>query len=182
MLLENVIEFIETDRLSFRFTSAGLNYLSLRNLNEGKIINLRKILNGEETASCQASLIIEETLNFLGTGYHNMKLDLTGLTIFQQAVLNEVRKVAAGEISTYKKIAENMGKPGAAQAVGGAVSKNPVAYFIPTHRILPQKGLIICKSGAGHLREKLLIHEGHNLEKISRGIICAGKNCEKHGW
>lgn len=182
MLLENIIKFLETDKLSFTFTSIGLKFLSLKNLSGEKVINLEKILNGEETASQQAILIIKETSNFLETGHHNLQLDLAELTVFQQAVLNEVIKVAPGETSTYKKLAETMGKPGAAQAVGSAVSKNPVAYFIPTHRILPQKGLVICRSGAGHLREKLLIHEGHDLEKIGSGLICAGKNCEKHAW
>ncbi len=180
MILENIIEFLETDRISYTFTPIGLKYLSLRKLSGEKTINLRKILSGEETGSHQVNLIIKETSDFLETGYHNMRLDLTGLTVFQQAVLNEVIKVAAGEIFTYKELAENIGKPGAAQAVGSAVAKNPVAYFIPTHRILPQKGLIMCKSGAGYLREKLLEHEGHDLGKISSGIICAGKNCEKH--
>ena len=182
MLLEGIIEFLETDKLSFTFTSIGLKCLSLRNLSGETIIDLGKILAGEEAASQQTIHIIKETSNFLETGYHNMQLDLTGLTVFQQAVLNEVMKVAPGKTSTYKSLAENMGKPGAAQAVGSAVSKNPVAYFIPTHRILPQKGLIVCRSGAGHLREKLLIHEGHDLEKIGSGLICAGKNCEKHAW
>jgi O-6-methylguanine DNA methyltransferase len=182
MLLEDIIEFLETDKLGFTFTQIGLKSLSLRNPEGEEIINLRKILNGKKTVSHQANLIIKETSNFLEMGYHNMKLDLTKLTIFQQTVLNNVAKVAAGETSTYKKIAEIMGKPGAAQAVGGAVSKNPVAYFIPTHRILPERGLVVCRSGAGYLREKLLVHEGHDLEKISSGIICAGKNCEKHSW
>ncbi len=182
MLLEKIIEFLETDKLSFTFTPIGLKCLSLRNLSGEKIIDLSKILIGEERADQQAILIIEETSNFLETGFHKMKLDLTGLTFFQQRVLNEVIKVAPGETSTYKKLAEALGKPGAAQAVGGAVSKNPVAYFIPTHRILPQKGLIRCRSGTGHLREKLLVNEGHNLENIGSGLICAGKNCEKHVW
>lgn len=180
--LVNIIEFLETDMISFTFTSNGLKYLSLRNLIGEKTINLKKILNGVAAADPQARLVIDETSNFLKTGYHNMKLDLTELTVFQQTILNEVMKVSPGETSTYKKLAEAIGKPGAAQAVGGAVSKNPVAYFIPTHRILPQKGLIICRSGAGHLREKLLLHEDHDLEKISSGTICAGKNCEKHSW
>ncbi len=182
MNLERIIEFLETDWLSFTFTDQGLKYLSLRKQNGEETVYMRRVLKGEETASRYARLIFKETLDFLEVGRHSMMLDLTGLTIFQQAVLNEVVKVAPGEISTYKRLAEAIGKPGAAQAVGSAVSKNPVAYFIPTHRILPQKGLIICRSGAGHLREKLLMHEGHDIEKISSGFICAGKNCEKHGW
>ena len=70
-----------------------------------------------------------------------------------------------------------IGKPGAAQAVGSAVSKNPVSYFLPTHRIIPQKGIGTCKSGAGFLREKLLIHEGHDIEKLKGNYTCTRNKC-----
>jgi O-6-methylguanine DNA methyltransferase len=182
MEIEEIIEFLKTDKLSFTFTAKGLKYLSLKNYDGEEIADLTKILNGQASLSHNASLVIRETSFFLETGYHSLDLDLTELTPFQQAVLHEVSKVPPGKTFTYKNLAEAMGKPGAAQAVGSAISKNPVCYFIPSHRILPQKGLIICRSGVGHLREKLLKHEGHDIEKIGSKLICSGKNCEKHGW
>ncbi|NMA55567.1 MAG: hypothetical protein GX952_06505 [Firmicutes bacterium] len=46
--------------------------------------------------------------------------------------------------------------PRIAQAVGNAIGRNPVSYFLPTHRIFPQHGLGICKTSAGHSGKKLL--------------------------
>ncbi|NLJ77791.1 MAG: MGMT family protein, partial [Tissierellia bacterium] len=88
------------------------------------------------------------------------------LTPFQQTVLDAVGRIEPGDICTYKELSEMLGKPGAARAIGNAIARNPVSYFIPTHRVLPQSGIGICRSGAGFLREKLLVSEGHNLEEL----------------
>lgn len=180
MEINKIIEFLETDRLSVTFSSKGLKYLSLRASNGDEIIDLKNFAEGKEPVNPMVSLLIRETSNFLETGSHNMVLDLTELTAFQQAVLSEVSKINVGEICTYKELAEILGKPGAAQAVGSAVAKNPVFYFIPTHRVLPQKGLIICRSGAGLLREKLLQHEGHDIEKIRSNKVCSRRCSMMH--
>lgn len=182
MRLENIITFLETEKLNFTFSQNGLTFLSLRRPGGKRTANINKIEKGEEPLDDQTKRIIEETSNFLDTGRHGMKLDLSALSDFQRAVLNEVQKIAPGQLSTYKKLAEALGKPGAAQAVASAMTKNPVIYFIPTFRVLPQKGVILCRTGAGHLREKLLMHEGHDLKKIGSGLVCPGKNCAKHGW
>ena len=106
-----------------------------------------------------------------------MILDLTDFTAFQQTVFDAASKINLGDICTYKELAEAIGKPGAAQAVGSAVAKNPVSYFIPTHRVLPQKGIGICRSGAGFLREKLLTLEGHDIEMLRGNYVCNRKKC-----
>ncbi len=116
-------------------------------------------------------------MNFLETGTHNMPLDLSNLTLFQQKVLNAISEIGPGHVFSYKEVGEIIGKPGAAQAVGSATSKNPVSYFIPTHRVLPKIGIGICKSGAGYLREKLLILEGHDIEKLKGNYICKVNKC-----
>ena len=122
-------------------------------------------------------MLVKETLNFVETGTHNMILDLTDFTAFQQTVFDAASKINLGDICTYKELAEAIGKPGAAQAVGSAVAKNPVSYFIPTHRVLPQKGIGICRSGAGFLREKLLTLEGHDIEMLRGNYVCNRKKC-----
>ena len=106
-----------------------------------------------------------------------MPLDLADFTEFQQNVFRIVSNIEPGRIITYMGIAEILGKPGAAQAVGSAVARNPVSYFLPTHRVLPKKGLGICRSGAGYLREKLLEHEGHDLSKLRGNYVCTRKKC-----
>lgn len=82
-----------------------------------------------------------------------------------------------GKVLVTQRLAEMLGKPGAAQAVGSAVARNPVSYFLPTHRVLPQKGIGICKSGAGFLREKLLVLEGHDLAQLRGNYVCKREKC-----
>ena len=139
-------------------------------------MDLRSPFNGGERGYIEKR-ILEETLAFLNTGRHHMPLDLTDFTDFQQDVFNAVGQIEPGVVVNYKDIAEILGKPGAAQAVGSAVAKNPVSYFLPTHRVIPQKGIGICRSGAGHLREKLLIHEGHDISTLRGNYVCTRNKC-----
>lgn len=176
MEIEKIIDFLETDTLSVTFSPVGLKYLSLRNNLGEEIIDLKNYRKNKEE-NPMVHLLIKETLNFLETGVHNMILDLRDLTLFQQTVLEAVGEISPGTICSYKRLAEILGKPGAAQAVGSAVGKNPIAYFIPTHRVLPKRGIGICRSGAGFLREKLLIHEGHNIEELRGNYVCSRNNC-----
>lgn len=176
MQVNKIIDFLETDIISVTFSSNGLKYLSLKNNNGNELIDLKKFSEGKEQ-NPMISLLVKETLNFLEKGTHNMMLDLTDFTPFQQTVFDAVGKISVGNICTYKGLAEAIGKPGAALAVGSAVAKNPVSYFIPTHRVLPQKGIVICRSGAGFLREKLLILEGHDIEKLRGNYVCKRKKC-----
>lgn len=186
MEIENLIDFLETKTMSATFSSRGLQYLSLRNDKGDRLIDLElhDKKRGQDPRK-QNSLkmdplekqLLRETVNFLETGKHAMPLDLAAFTDFQQRVFEAVSGIEPGQITTYKGIAEILGKPGAAQAVGSAVAKNPVSYFLPTHRVLPQRGIGICRSGAGFLREKLLVHEGHDLSKLRGNYLCTRKKC-----
>lgn len=171
-----IIDFLETDVISFDFSDDGLKYLSLKDISVYEHINLNSI-NKEIECNQVKKFIIDETISFLKTGSHNMILDFSDFTQFQQDVFNAVSKVKPGTICSYKGIGEMIGKPGAAQAVGSAVARNPVSYFLPTHRIVPQRGIGTCKSGAGFLKEKLLKHEGHEIEKLKGNYICTRNKC-----
>ncbi|NLA27038.1 MAG: MGMT family protein, partial [Firmicutes bacterium] len=165
MQIEEIIEFLETDRLSATFSPLGLKFLSLKADRGDRNIDLQHA-GSEAEPDSEVKLILEETANLLKQGRHSMPLDLTDFTGFQQDVFKTVSEIEPGCITTYKGIAEIMGKPGAARAVGSAIAKNPVSYFLPTHRVLPQRGIGICRTGAGYLREKLLAHEGHDLSRL----------------
>lgn len=68
-----------------------------------------------------------------------LKLVLKG-TPFQRAVWRALLDIAPGTTSTYQAIAQAIGKPTASRAVGGAVGRNPVSFFIPCHRVLASNG------------------------------------------
>ena len=62
-------------------------------------------------------------------------------TNFQIKVWEALLKIAPGNVTTYKKIAQLIDCPQAVRAVGNAVGKNPVAYLIPCHRVIRGMGL-----------------------------------------
>jgi AraC family transcriptional regulator, regulatory protein of adaptative response / methylated-DNA-[protein]-cysteine methyltransferase len=61
-------------------------------------------------------------------------------TNFQIQVWRALLKIPFGEMTTYQGLAERMGRPTAARAVGNAVGKNPVGYLIPCHRVIRESG------------------------------------------
>ena len=63
-------------------------------------------------------------------------------TPFQLQVWKALARIPFGMSSTYKKLASSIGRPNAARAVGNAAGANPVAIFIPCHRLLAAGGAI----------------------------------------
>jgi O-6-methylguanine DNA methyltransferase len=63
-------------------------------------------------------------------------LDLAGLPDFDRHVYDVVRLVPAGETVTYGEVAALLGSPGAARAVGGAMSRCPLFPAVPCHRVV----------------------------------------------
>ena len=67
-------------------------------------------------------------------------LDISGGTPFQCAVWEGARRIPYGETRSYGELAEEIGRPGSARAVGQAMSRNPVAIVIPCHRVVASGG------------------------------------------
>ena len=61
---------------------------------------------------------------------------------FQVKVWEALLKVPEGALVSYDMLAQAIGKPGAARAVGGAVGANPLAFLIPCHRAIRKSGAI----------------------------------------
>jgi AraC family transcriptional regulator of adaptative response/methylated-DNA-[protein]-cysteine methyltransferase len=57
-------------------------------------------------------------------------------TAFQEQVWQALRAIPSGSTRSYGEIAQAIGKPGAARAVGQACGTNPVALIIPCHRVI----------------------------------------------
>lgn len=68
-----------------------------------------------------------------------IKLHLKG-TDFQLKVWESLLKIPMGKLSTYGRIAEEVGSPNGSRAVGSAIGSNPVAYLIPCHRVIQSSG------------------------------------------
>ena len=83
-------------------------------------------------------------------------------TAFQKEVWQILLTIPYGRSMTYGEIAARLGRRMSAQAVGGAVGRNPIALMIPCHRVLGAKGALT-GFGYGLERKKQLL----DLEKIT---------------
>jgi O-6-methylguanine DNA methyltransferase len=81
---------------------------------------------------------------------------------FYQEVWLACAEIPAGETRTYGELANRLGRPGAARAVGMALGKNPFAPIVPCHRVVGANGKLTGYSGAGGVAQKraMLLAEG----------------------
>jgi methylated-DNA-[protein]-cysteine S-methyltransferase len=88
-----------------------------------------------------------------------VKVDPGGST-FQRKVWSALRKVPPGKTISYGALAERIGAPGAARAVGAANRTNPIPIIIPCHRVIGADGALTGYAGGLHRKKWLLRHEG----------------------
>jgi AraC family transcriptional regulator of adaptative response/methylated-DNA-[protein]-cysteine methyltransferase len=62
------------------------------------------------------------------------------VTAFQARVYEALMAIPRGSVRTYRWIAEEIGRPAAARAVGSACAKNPTSLLIPCHRVVRTDG------------------------------------------
>lgn len=61
-------------------------------------------------------------------------------TSFQIQVWQALLNIPLGEVRSYSDIGAAIGKPKSVRAIGTAIGNNPVAFFIPCHRVLQKSG------------------------------------------
>lgn len=91
-----------------------------------------------------------------------VEVDLTAASPFDRDVYEVTRTIGPGTTLTYGQVAERVGRPGAAQAVGRSLGANPVPIVVPCHRVLGADGALTGFSAAGGLETKrrMLLIEG----------------------
>ncbi|MEA2557132.1 MAG: methylated-DNA-[protein]-cysteine S-methyltransferase [Actinomycetota bacterium] len=75
-------------------------------------------------------------------------------------VLTAARRIPFGQTSTYGQLAQKIGNPRAARAVGNALGSNPIPIVIPCHRVLRAGGTLGGYAGGIARKERLLELEG----------------------
>lgn len=84
----------------------------------------------------------------------DLALDLPQASAFELKVYRILQKVGYGQVQTYGWLAERVGSPAGARAVGAALSKNPVPLIVPCHRIVRSDGSLGGFSAAGGTKLK----------------------------
>jgi methylated-DNA-[protein]-cysteine S-methyltransferase len=107
-------------RLAMRFS--GAREASPPPFAADAIVAIRRLLEGEKVDLADIPVGLDST------------------TDFEDHVYAAARRIPRGEVRTYGEIAQEIGDPGAARAVGAALGRNPVPIIIPCHRVLGSSG------------------------------------------
>ena len=106
---------------------------------------------------------LPERISALASGkYENLavQVDWNGATGFRRAVMEETMRIPAGKTLSYGAVAERVGYPRAARAVGRVMATNPLPLVVPCHRVVGSNGSLTGYGGGLHVKEALLRAEG----------------------
>ncbi len=84
-------------------------------------------------------------------------------TRFETEVWNLCAKIPKGKVSTYGAIAQGVGIPNGARAVGNALNCNPYAPTVPCHRVVKSNGSIGGYAYGTRKKIQLLEREGVSI-------------------
>lgn len=125
-----------------RFLARHLGEFRTRRADDaaGSASRLRRYFGGELAA------LDEQPLRILGTE-------------FQRATWKKLRTVRAGRTISYSQLAQMVGRPHAVRAVAAANGANPLALFVPCHRVIAANGSLWGYGGGLPMKQWLLRHE-----------------------
>ncbi|MGW7365393.1 methylated-DNA--[protein]-cysteine S-methyltransferase [Streptomyces sp. NPDC054841] len=90
-----------------------------------------------------------------------LPLDWSLASGFNRQVLRELTDgVPYGTVVGYGDLADRVGQPGAAQAVGAAMGSNPLPVVVPCHRVVESDGGLGGFGGGLETKRQLLALEG----------------------
>lgn len=113
----------------------------------------------------QAVALITELLHGTKPSLDQLVLDLRGVSPFCRKVYAAARQIPVGETISYGELAQRIGSPGAARAVGRALGTNPLPIVVPCHRVLAAGGKLGGFTAHGGLATK------QRLLACERGFI-----------
>ncbi len=94
-------------------------------------------------------------------------VDLDAVPDFDRAAYEVARTIPPGVVMTYGAVAKRLGQPGGAQAVGGAMGRNPVPIIVPCHRVVAADGQLggFSANGGTVTKRRLLEIEGAPIDR-----------------
>jgi len=152
--------------ISFVATDRGLQRVAFSSLIKLKMLAGRR----EEQPSLQGLQTLSDLMEEMNTYLFGLRktfsirVDWEILEGFQRKVLNRTAEIPYGEVMTYGEIAQEIGQPGAARAVGRALGANPMPVVIPCHRVIGADQRLRGYIGGLAKKKFLLTLEGHRIE------------------
>lgn len=147
---------------------AGLTRVQLPEATRAKT-EARMRRGGAEPAKSPLPAFAQDAVNALqcyfagsAASLEALRLDESIVTADNASIYRALRAVPRGKTVTYGELAKQVGRPGAARAVGTAMGRNPWPVIVPCHRVLAsghKMGGFSAPGGAA-TKEKLLSLEG----------------------
>lgn len=123
----------------------------------------REYPSAEPNINSNIRSVIENIVKFLDGQDVRFGLEQVALddcSCFQRKVLLAEHAIPRGFVSTYQRIAERVGCPRGARAVGRALAANPFPVIIPCHRAVRSDGGLGGYQGGLEMKKRLLEMEG----------------------
>ena len=145
-------------------------------LSDPELKSDKKAFNSFKHINLESSLSIEtlgEKIQQFLTGakvdFSLELIDFNRCSEVQKKVLKAEYEIPRGWVSTYKRIADKIGLPKGARAVGNALARNPFPIIIPCHRAIKSNGDLGGFQGGIKMKRALLELEG--IEFSERGMV-----------
>ena len=153
------------------FTPIGDILLAVQS---GRLCTVRFLTLGEESAFDDDPVLDEaqrQIVQYLDGERRSFDLPfkMHG-SAFDCAVWRMLQEIPYGEVWSYGQLAAALGRPGAARAVGGACSRNPLMIVVPCHRVIAGTGKLTGFAAGVPMKRALLELEGFKTgEERRRG-------------
>src|SRR5690606_20339117 len=86
--------------------------------------------------------------------FSDVAIDTSHLTPLGLQILEGCRQISWGSTRSYKQLAQRVGRPGAARAVGNVMATNRYPLIVPCHRVVGSAGSLGGYSAPGGLDTK----------------------------
>ncbi|MDX6204121.1 MAG: methylated-DNA-[protein]-cysteine S-methyltransferase [Frankiales bacterium] len=98
-------------------------------------------------------------------------LDMAHVSAYNRRLYEAIRAIPPGATRTYGQIAEDLGEPGAARAVGRAMGQNPWPIIVPCHRVVAAGGKTGGFSAHGGVDTKLRLLAIEQAHRSTEGAL-----------
>ncbi len=120
----------------------------------------------EDTATVLIEKAFQELDEYFKGARHTFTIPLKPVgTPFMLSVWQALVEIPYGQTATYGEIAKRIGRSGAARAVGTVCGRNPLALFVPCHRVVATNGLGGFREGLS-MKKELLALEGKSISLL----------------
>lgn len=148
-------QFLDSPIGALRLVSNGMHLIKIEF--EGQYGND----DSTEYADAVLALCANQLSDYFTGARHRFELPLAAQgTVFQQSVWDVLAKIPYGEVRSYRDVANSIGKPTAARAVGAANGRNPLPIVVPCHRVIGSNGTLTGFAGGLAAKTFLLQLEG----------------------